>query len=53
MLSIGGPDIDWVQLSSSMGVPAVEATTAEAFDAALAEAIAAPGPRLIAAVVPG
>ena len=53
MLSIGGPDIDWVKLSESMGVPAVEATTAEAFDAALAEAIAAPGPRLIAAVVPG
>jgi acetolactate synthase-1/2/3 large subunit len=53
MLSIGGPDIDWVKLSESMGVPAVEATTAEAFDAVLAEAIAAPGPRLIAAVVPG
>lgn len=53
MLSIGGPDIDWVQLSTSMGVPAVEATTAEAFDAALQESIAAPGPRLIAAVVPG
>jgi len=53
MLSIGGPDIDWVQLSTSMGVPAVEATTAEAFDAALAEAIAASGPKLIAAVVPG
>ncbi len=53
MLSIGGPDIDWVQLSTSLGVPAVEATTAEAFDAALEEAIAAPGPRLIAAVVPG
>lgn len=53
MLSIGGPDINWVQLSNSMGVPAVEATTAEAFDEALADAIAAPGPRLIAAVVPG
>lgn len=53
MLSIGGPDIDWVQLSTSLGVPAIEATTAEAFDEALAEAIAAPGPRLIAAVVPG
>lgn len=53
MLSIGGPDIDWVSLSQAMGVPAVEATTAEGFDAALAEAIAAPGPRLIAAVVPG
>ena len=53
MLSIGGPDIDWVQLSNSMGVPAVAATTAEGFDEALAEAIAAPGPRLIAAIVPG
>ncbi|MEM1086701.1 MAG: acetolactate synthase large subunit [Pseudomonadota bacterium] len=53
MLSIGGPDIDWVKLSESMGVPAVEATTAESFDDALAEAIAVPGPRLIAAVVPG
>ncbi|MCR9270515.1 MAG: acetolactate synthase large subunit [Hyphomonadaceae bacterium] len=53
MLSIGGPDINWVQLSESMGVPAVEVTTAEAFDQALAEAITAPGPRLIAAVVPG
>ncbi len=53
MLSIGGPDIDWVALSTSMGVPAVEATTAEDFDKALAEAIAADGPRLIAAVVPG
>ena len=53
MLSIGGPDINWVQLAESMGVSAVETTTAEAFDTALAEAIQAPGPRLIAAVVPG
>ena len=53
MLSIGGPDIDWVQLSKSMGVNAVEVTTAEAFDQALADSIADAGPRLIAAVVPG
>ncbi|MEO0549168.1 MAG: acetolactate synthase large subunit [Pseudomonadota bacterium] len=53
MLSIGGPDIDWVALSTAMGVHAVEATTAEAFDEALQAAIEAPGPRLIAAVVPG
>ena len=53
MLSIGGPEINWVQLSESMGVPAVEATTAEAFDKALQDAIAQKGPRLIAAVVPG
>ena len=53
MLSIGGPDINWVQLAESMGVTAVETTTAEAFDAALADAVQSPGPRLIAAVVPG
>ena len=53
MLSIGGPDIDWVALSQSMGVPAVEVTTAEDFDVALERALAETGPRLIAAVVPG
>ncbi|MEO0608543.1 MAG: acetolactate synthase large subunit [Pseudomonadota bacterium] len=53
MLSIGGPDIDWVQLSNSLGVPAVAADTAEAFDAALANAMATDGPHLIAAIVPG
>lgn len=53
MLSIGGPDINWVQLAESMGVTAVETTTAEAFDSALADAVQSPGPRLIAAVVPG
>lgn len=53
LLSIGGPDIDWVGLSQSLGVEAVEVSTAEAFDAALETAIAAPGPRLIAAIVPG
>ncbi len=53
MLSIGGPDINWVQLSESLGVPAVEATTAEEFDKALEDAIATSGPKLIAAVVPG
>ena len=37
MLHLDGPEIDWVKsLSQSMGVPAVEATTAEQFDAALA-----------------
>jgi len=53
MLRIGGPDIDWVSLSQSLGVPAEEAVTAEEFDAALERAFAADGPRLIAAVVPG
>ncbi len=53
MLHLDGPEIDWVRLSESMGVPAQQVTTAEELDAALAEAFAEPGPRLIAAVVPG
>lgn len=53
MLHLDGPEINWVALSQSMGVPAEEATTAEQFDDALARAFAESGPRLIAAVVPG
>jgi acetolactate synthase I/II/III large subunit len=53
MLAIGEPDIDWVSLAQSMGVPATAATTAEEFDAAFEEAMKQKGPRLIAALVPG
>ena len=53
MLHLDGPEIDWLKLSEAMGVPAIEANTAEEFDEALEEAFAADGPRLIAAVVPG
>ncbi|MEL6209176.1 MAG: acetolactate synthase large subunit [Pseudomonadota bacterium] len=53
MLGLGNPEIDWVKLSESMGVPAETVTTAEAFDTALAAAFAADGPRLIAALIPG
>ena len=53
MLEIGGPDIDWVSLSESMGVPATAVTTAEEFDAAFEDAMKQTGPRLIAAIVPG
>jgi len=53
MLSLDGPEINWVALAESMGVPAIAVNTGEAFDAALKDAIAAPGPRLIAAIVPG
>ena len=53
MLNIGQPEIDWVKLSEGLGVPAVACDTGEAFDAALAQAVAAKGPRLIAAMVPG
>ena len=52
MLEIGGPDIDWVSLSESMGVPATAVTTAEEFDAAFEDAMKQQGPRLIAALVP-
>ena len=52
LLGLGRPEIDWVKLSEAQGVPAVNASTAEAFDAALAKAFAEPGPHLIAAHVP-
>ncbi len=52
LLGLGRPEIDWVKLSEAQGVPAVNATTAEEFDAALERAFAAGGPQLIAAHVP-
>ena len=52
MLELDQPEIDWVALSQSMGVPAVAVGSGEAFDAALARAFAAEGPQLIAAHVP-
>ena len=52
MLELDAPEIDWVKLSEAQGVPAVNVTTAEEFDAALERAFAAEGPQLIAAHVP-
>ena len=51
MLDLSRPDIDWVSLSMSMGVPATRAETAEQLDEQLEAAIAASGPRLIEAIV--
>lgn len=51
MLSLGHPDLDFVDMASGMGVPASRAHTAEEFDAQLAEALASRGPRLIEAMV--
>jgi acetolactate synthase-1/2/3 large subunit len=51
-LDIGGPDMDFVAMAEGMGVRASRATTAEEFNAQLAEALQAKGPRLIDAVVP-
>ena len=52
LLGLARPEIDWVKLSEAQGVPAVNAATAEEFDAALERAFATPGPHLIAAHVP-
>ena len=47
MLKIDRPTIDFVALAKGMGVPGRAVTTADEFNAALADAIAEPGPRLI------
>lgn len=52
MVDIGRPEIDWVKLSESMGVPAVAARTAGEFSTAFAEACGRPGPCLIEAILP-
>ena len=52
MLDLTGPDLDFVALAQGMGVAATRATTAEEFNHQLAAALAAPGPRLIEAVIP-
>jgi len=51
-LDLQDPALDFVQMSRSMGVSAVRATTTEEFVAALEAALRAPGPHLIDAVVP-
>jgi acetolactate synthase-1/2/3 large subunit len=47
MLKLDRPTIDFVALAKGMGVEGCAVTTADDFNKALAEAIAAPGPRLI------
>lgn len=51
LFDLGEPGIDWVKLAEAQGVPAARASTCEAFDRALARAIAEPGPYLIEAMV--
>jgi acetolactate synthase I/II/III large subunit len=51
LTDLGSPTLDWVQLAGGMGVPAVQATTAEELTSALARALAEPGPHLIEAVL--
>jgi acetolactate synthase I/II/III large subunit len=47
MLDLGHPDLDWVGLARSMGVPGAPVTTMEAFNDRFAEGIATPGPYLV------
>jgi len=53
LLDLSNPMLDWVELSHGMGVPAVRANTAEEFRAALKEALAIKGPRLVEADLRG
>jgi acetolactate synthase I/II/III large subunit len=53
LLHLGGPSLDFVALATGMGVPATRATTAEELAEQLRAALAAPGPRLVDAVLPG
>jgi acetolactate synthase-1/2/3 large subunit len=49
LLEIGRPDLDFVALARSMGVPGRRAEDAQQLTAALQEALAEPGPHLIEA----
>ncbi len=51
MLSLGDPALDWVSMAKGMGVEGRRAETGEAFEAALAAALAGRGPFLIEAVL--
>ncbi|MDP3906462.1 acetolactate synthase large subunit [Novosphingobium sp.] len=51
MLDLKHPEINWAEISTGMGVPAVRVSTAEEFREALADALAAKGPHLIEALL--
>jgi acetolactate synthase-1/2/3 large subunit len=51
-LDLAGPNLDFVQMATSMGVPGVRVNTGEDFVTAFERAIAEPGPHLIEAIVP-
>jgi acetolactate synthase-1/2/3 large subunit len=51
MLDLSRPDINWVEISEGMGVPASRANTAEEFHEQFEQAMSSPGPRLIEAMV--
>ena len=52
MMELDRPTLDWVSMSTGMGVKATRATTVNEFRDALSEALAYNGPFLIEAVIP-
>jgi len=51
MLNIGQPDIDWVGLAKSLGVPGAKATNMEEFNRHFAAGLAEPGPFVVEVVM--
>jgi acetolactate synthase-1/2/3 large subunit len=51
LFALDNPDIDWIRLSESMGIPARRARTAEEFSAALQWSLGEQGPTLIEASI--
>ena len=51
MIDLTPPHLDFVALSTGMGVPATRAETIEELAAQFAAAVSAPGPHLIEAVL--
>ncbi len=47
LFEIGRPDIDWVSLAKSMGVPAAKATSLDLFARALRDGLKSQGPTLV------
>jgi acetolactate synthase-1/2/3 large subunit len=52
LLDLSRPDLDFVSLATSMGVPATRSTTTEELAEQFREAVAQPGPHVIDAIVP-
>jgi acetolactate synthase-1/2/3 large subunit len=51
MLDIGNPDIDWVGLAKSVGVPGAKVTNMDEFNKQFAAGVRTPGPYLIEVVM--
>jgi acetolactate synthase-1/2/3 large subunit len=51
MLDLGSPDIDWVGLAKSLGVPGARVTDMEGFNRRFAEGLGTPGPYLVEVVL--